>query len=127
MKKKISWILVFFMLFASLWQAARMKEVSACAPGRQEAEREWRLTGRLASNTKTDCREASRYQNVPGRGSAVTGSGLRTARGLQNLLGLMVICFLALAGKKECRGCCPAYREPVRMRAVRHIHFAYGL
>lgn len=127
MKKKISWILVFFMLLASFWQVAGIRERAVCAAERQAAGKEWRLTGRIFQSRKVDCKEESRYENLLGRGGTVTGTGIRGARGLQILLGLIILYFLIFAGRKEGRGISPPAREPVRMRTVRYIHFAYGL
>lgn len=127
MKKKMSWILIFFMLSASFWQAASGKELSDYAPGQQQTGKEWRLTNRLVQTRRLDGRETSRYEGLPGRGSSVMGAGMRLARDLQLLLGLIVSCFLIFVGKSIYGKHSPSSQEPVRMRAVRYIHFAYGL
>lgn len=127
MKKKMSWILIFFMLSASFWQAASGKELSDYAPGQQQTGKEWRLTNRLVQTRRLDGRETSRYEGLPGRGSSVMGAGMRLARDLQLLLGLIVSCFLIFVGKSIYGKHPPSSQEPVRMRAVRYIHFAYGL
>lgn len=127
MRKKTAWILIFFMLFTFLGQAAKAKELVPRAAGRYSAGREWRLTSHLTRTGKIDCREETRYENFPGKSSTMMGSGLRAARGLQILLGLLVLYFMILAGRKECRRGSPFQQEPVRMRAVRYMHFAYGL
>lgn len=127
MKKKISWILVLFLLLASFGQAAGGKELPDRPMVRRNCGREWRLSGRMPQNRKVDCKEESRYENLPGRGGAVTANGFRSARELQVLLGLTALCFLIFAGRREDGRSSPPAREPVRMRAVRYIHFAYGL
>lgn len=127
MKKRISWILVIFMLLASFQYAARIEEMAACAVGRQAAEGGWRLSGRMLPARQEDCRNEPKYENLFGRAAALAGSGFRAARGVQILLGLIVFGLLVIAGGKSRRRRVPPLREPVRMRAVRHIHFAYGL
>jgi len=127
MKKKIPWILIFFMLSASFWHGANGKELSDYATEQQQTGKEWRLTNRLVQNRKLDGRETSRYEGLPGRESSVMGAGMRLARELQLLLGLMVSCFLIFVGKSVYGKHPPSSQEPVRMRAVRYIHFAYGL
>ena len=126
MKKKISWILFIFMLLASFQHAARTEEMAACAVERQAAGEGWRLTGRIIQTRMADCKDEPRYENLF-RGTAVTESGSRAARGAQILLGLIVLALLLIAGGTFHRRKLPSPREPVRMRAVRYIHFAYSL
>lgn len=127
MKKKISWILLLFMLSASFWQAASGKELADYDAVQQTEGRAWQLTNRLLQSGKVDGRETSRYELLPGRGSSVMGAGMRLARELQLLLGLMVSCFLIFNGKRIYGKYPPSLQEPVRMRLVRYIHFAYSL
>lgn len=127
MKKKLSWFLVIFMLLAFLQYTVKAQELEASVTARLEANDEWLLTNRMDQVRSVEGRTGTRFTNL--LDSRITGAGYRSriVCELQILSGAIFLYLAAAAGKEIRRRIRNKPGEPVRMRAVRHIHFLYSL
>lgn len=127
MRRIAIWMMILLMLSASFCQAARPKELAVrLAPG-QAARGAWQLRGRMALSGKPDAREEKPMEHLLEHVGGTVKGAAQGPRLLLILLGLSGFDLSAFFGRTKGRKRFTPPREPVHMRAVRHMHFAYGL